>query len=1776
MKLPGMARFQRDLVLPLTSQEREEKARRLKARIAQCRRYQDGIAKNVATIMDAGLEPDAEAAKLKAYLGDKTAEEWEMLYTALIREAKDELSALERKKDSKESNNERKGILLAGAAVVGLLLLLTVFLFPMPIAVLTGNVIGGASATPLDMLIQEAQQKGGTFRITTTHGLFETPEQEVLPPGEKVSVGERKGTLEVVVSPKGVLSAYETPVELVSERSTPQHRHATYRVKNEKGIETGYLAVTPGTHLSVIDEQKRAVSLVPLGTTSDFVDEWKMPDTVLGRIRQLLDDAGVETRPDRAFPTSLLPAKGELLVLYAYDNPFDSWATIMTDGPSTGKLLFLDPAAAWWDYGWDYRCNLTVSETRGIDRTNEPVELTMDELAGNCPELIGALENSVRVFDNETEIASQIDDWNATATGINDSGWLLDANDELIFLANVSADETKTYWVYFDYQENASPSYASDMNASFNAGNVNINNTYYRVSLDNSGVIDDIRSRLGNEVDVTEDWYWNYFRTVDNWDVQDFGAGNWVYRFCGPVRCSIKMDGITGFIDTSAADTRYNLYARSPEIRSYKRWTMSANEGMQIGDDLNVNGGYTFNATGSHPSWIETDVMDGNGAQERTDRSGAYAFDTGWWAYRVVGANTDAYAVVRKYVIDVSDNSSHTMQVNWYDAGEHAAGWESGYAGSSDFLNGQTYEIANFYFAANASDADYSYAQDWYNKTVYALNLTVGGSEELGILNATMDEPWNSTRKYRGEAFTMNGTVWCPYGTCGNVSTYSQYYSTVSPLKTWTETTQADFSSFNESVNITILQVGTLKLATTTSDIWFDSDWPVRMPINLSEQNGTSLTDFQVNITLDTATLIAAGSMEGDCADLRFADGNGTALSFWIEKGCNTSATTVWVKTSLAADENTTIYAYYGNPGASSASSIDDVMETGLLVEYWNDTGVPGTFNTLIGTCTDTGLNYNWGTGTVAISDCPNNLANYVTLRWTGWLIPGGNGTHDFFTTHDDGARFYIPETNMIINSWIDTGPIESTGSYSFNTTQTIKWEWYENGGGAVAQLGWTPPGGSKVYPIPSSNLRSRRYVAQPPLIVAGSEENLSYRTVATYASSPYDTGSSGNSFEDVWWSATMPSNTTMGVYVRSSPDNATWSAWLQEINGTQVDSPSNRYVQYLVNMTTTNATRTPEFRELNLHYRFVTQDWKDMGSGEAFVTSNPYGCGNLSAASANCTPAWSVTSQQLGTYAVRISANTTKDKDLVAMTLNNTIDIYARSYLLELLATPSTESRGGQVTFRARLLDDQSQPLAARLLNFTDQTEALTLGTNVTDAQGYAFFTVMLNDSFALGDHILNVSFPTNDSDFIEGDSKTIGYRVSSTPNVTQENALPSMVGIRDPVTISANVTDIVGVDAVWVNVTYPNSGWKSFDMAGPGGNGTYTLVFNDTWQVGRYVFKISANNTDGIIMDPPGNFTVNATAAMYVDAERDEYKNFETVHLSETRRSDWWNVSWLYRKDILVQGVNDSLSEYQVPLSLDTQALVAAGKLNANCSDLRFVASKHTYELPVTVTNTLGRAIMDEAVKIVITDADAISHMSASGNDLRVFATPPADQYATPSDTSFWFGGISGSTATVWVRIASLADGQNKTFHLYYGHADATTESNYSAVFTTPIGIAEKTAASGSWNATTFSGITFNSTPVVVGSLTTINDAAQAALRLANVTTGNFSAKAEESVTLDGVHTAEGIGYLALKPGTWVLGGKVIQVNTTTMDNPTGTSYNTVDYGYAFSATPEIIAQV
>jgi hypothetical protein len=99
-------------------------------------------------------------------------------------------------------------------------------------------------------------------------------------------------------------------------------------------------------------------------------------------------------------------------------------------------------------------------------------------------------------------------------------------------------------------------------------------------------------------------------------------------------------------------------------------------------------------------------------------------------------------------------------------------------------------------------------------------------------------------------------------------------------------------------------------------------------------------------------------------------------------------------------------------------------------------------------------INHNWASGEVA-----GGLSDLVSARWTANLEAPSTETCNLITSTDDGVRLWF-DGRLVINRWIDQGTADYVAPVDMTAGQiySIRMEYYENGGGAVAQLSWQSP----------------------------------------------------------------------------------------------------------------------------------------------------------------------------------------------------------------------------------------------------------------------------------------------------------------------------------------------------------------------------------------------------------------------------------------------------------------------------------------------------------------------------------------------------------------------------------------------------------------------------------------------------------------------------------------------------------------------------------------------
>lgn len=200
---------------------------------------------------------------------------------------------------------------------------------------------------------------------------------------------------------------------------------------------------------------------------------------------------------------------------------------------------------------------------------------------------------------------------------------------------------------------------------------------------------------------------------------------------------------------------------------------------------------------------------------------------------------------------------------------------------------------------------------------------------------------------------------------------------------------------------------------------WFDESWLYRQAITVTVSSSSSdISNLETLITVaNTNTLVTNGKLQSSCQDLRFTSTSGKLLPYYIDSGCNSASTKIWVEADLVPKNTTTytMYMYYGNATATSKSdSVKFNLYNGLQ-GYWN-------MNEASGNLGDVSGNSNTGTAT---------STSVVTGKY-------GNGRSFNGSTSNVGLASETTDSTGSLSVWINTSANGNNEIYSQGTSSGL------------------------------------------------------------------------------------------------------------------------------------------------------------------------------------------------------------------------------------------------------------------------------------------------------------------------------------------------------------------------------------------------------------------------------------------------------------------------------------------------------------------------------------------------------------------------------------------------------------------------------------------------------------------------------------------------------------------------------------------------------------------
>ncbi|MFA5178532.1 MAG: DUF2341 domain-containing protein [Candidatus Paceibacterota bacterium] len=200
-----------------------------------------------------------------------------------------------------------------------------------------------------------------------------------------------------------------------------------------------------------------------------------------------------------------------------------------------------------------------------------------------------------------------------------------------------------------------------------------------------------------------------------------------------------------------------------------------------------------------------------------------------------------------------------------------------------------------------------------------------------------------------------------------------------------------------------------------------------RQPITIN--SASALTDYQVKLTITYDS-----DMQPDFDDLRFTSADGTTeLSYWLESKTDSTTAIVWVKVPSLVSGDNTLYMYYANASATTASNgdntfvfFDDFLGSSIDTNKWSKSGTITVADSIA----------IWSAGS-QLASIPTFGLDYVIVYRAKIAMSIHDTLIDFKPVGDSAIRFqpHWPNNN-VVNARIGKDGVYddyNIGSYSFD-----------------------------------------------------------------------------------------------------------------------------------------------------------------------------------------------------------------------------------------------------------------------------------------------------------------------------------------------------------------------------------------------------------------------------------------------------------------------------------------------------------------------------------------------------------------------------------------------------------------------------------------------------------------------------------------------------------------------------------------------------------------------
>jgi len=436
---------------------------------------------------------------------------------------------------------------------------------------------------------------------------------------------------------------------------------------------------------------------------------------------------------------------------------------------------------------------------------------------------------------------------------------------------------------------------------------------------------------------------------------------------------------------------------------------------------------------------------------------------------------------------------------------------------------------------------------------------------------------------------------------------------------------------------------------------WMDNNWKYRRKINISNDGASGLSDYQVWIPItefgsDWSDI--SSKAQGDMDDFRFTMSTATTtIPYWIDPN-TTNPEGFWVRVTTIPTSGTSIFMYYGNSSAGSASDetatfeiFDDFDDNSIDYSIWTThVGHGGTVSEIGGEFIHGGDSDWHGANhyTVKTFNKSDKLIIDFWVRRTGAY--GGGGTHIrmcFFNTGSVswGSTYDSPTPAAKIdfgggnNVTFDTQwriTLYGDGTYTLVrlagdayisdvTTPAVIADSSTITDGFVIDFEDSTYQAHNIY---FDDTIVRKYADSAPTISSVGNEEAKYYLTGNYRANVLNSGAVDTKVHQVDWNpSSQAAETDVNIYARAS--NSSFAAGDGTPSWTSVSNGGNpavvgRYIQWMSTFTTTSSTTTPKIEDITLTY--------------TSPPTAPTGCANTYASDTQIDVSW--TDNSSGQYA--------------------------------------------------------------------------------------------------------------------------------------------------------------------------------------------------------------------------------------------------------------------------------------------------------------------------------------------------------------------------------------------------------------------------------------------------------------------------------------------------------------------------------------------------------------